>query len=422
MKKYHSPKSLEEILAEKANSFSMRPSKDLWQGIDAGLQKSARMARIRLYSLLGFLLILFSSVFYFNVFNTRTVTQTLTPDLNIPGNSLEPGQPNRGGHEQENATAPNSALPAKYEEFKLNQEKVYTSLPSFHNPIELSNNNLSDEAEAVSLVHEINGESIENMDLGIKLQAQKPLQINKLRNKQYINPHQRGWSVQVNYVPALAGRNMISRTPYSESHIKIKDKADGMTVGQSFRILSRYHFGEKLSVSFGLAYMQMGETIGLAPSTANNQQIGLAQSYGYKLSELRSIGNQEKFRNQYHFVQVPLAVYVSQPINTRLNIQLGMGLSVGYLFSKEAMVFDHRINHYAYSNNFYRNWGFGTHLQTLIGYQLNTRTQLITGPEFHYELLSTYKNYYPVNQHQYNLGWNFGVHIKMGSIPFRGGF
>lgn len=225
-----------------------------------------------------------------------------------------------------------------------------------------------------------------------------------------------GWYVQANYGPAYAYRNISSRTDYARPLEDSKKRLDKGISGFTTRVQARYHFSERFSLAFGLGYTRSGERIGMAPKKSSKVYDALAEEYGYETSEMNALGDVSYFTNEYNYAEIPLTLYSRKPLSPRLSLTTGLGISLGYMVSTNARCYDYRVDHYVNNKKFYRDWTLTSHAQLLFEYSLNTRWALAAGPELTYALLSTYRNYYTLSQHQFSVGMNFGVQWKLFDV------
>ena len=67
------------------------------------------------------------------------------------------------------------------------------------------------------------------------------------------------------------------------------------------------------------------------------------------------------------------------------------------------------MKNYINDPSFYRRWNLNSSIETFLSYKLNNGAILNAGPQFRYQLLSTYDSRYIYNEKLYNIGIKLGI-------------
>jgi hypothetical protein len=410
MSRFRIHKSFEEELAKKADEFSMQPSMTTWRGVEKEIVKTQSIQTfwkigVLSLSILAVIGILFiqddkkpTPAVYSETGITLVSPLSTSPSAKGSGNKT-PGVIERPAFAKATEGAPAFAKAAAGEEIG------FETLPVFVDPS-------IKEAEKI-ILKPVQPKASRIVAYLEKITGNKEVN----REKQAPGGKKRdAWYVQVNFSPAYAYRNISARTDFARPLENTKKQLDKGVTGYSTRVQARYHFSDRFSLAFGLGYTRSGERIGMAPRKDNPTYDALAQEYEYELTEMNSLGTDSYYSNEYAYTELPVTLYSKKPLGPRLSLTTGLGLSLGYMVATNARCYDYRVDHYVNNEKFLRDWTIGSHAQVLLEYSLNTRWAVAAGPEFNYALLSTYRNYYTLSQHQFSVGMNFGVQWKLFDI------
>lgn len=398
-------RSFEEELAKKADEFSLQPKAGSWNAIDQGVQHAAKTQKLWKIFGMGSGIIALSTLFILSTFSNKPSDQfaQMVPTIHPIKKIVSPKPPtketNPPASSELSITGPASStlLPVSIPAFHPTSVTAEIEIPS----------NTNEEMKTIAV-------RPKNMALSIdpEFEVNKPLR----RKRLPVLPKD-GWHIQASVAPGYGFHSLSTRIDNAEQLQNEKKKYDKGIQVFSAKVQARYHFTNRFSLAFGLAYTEAGEKIGIAPRNESPMYDNLAEQYGYDSVSMKSLGNSDVFTNQYRFIQVPVTLYFRKNLgHSRFGISTGFGLSFGYMYSNKSMVYDYRVEHYVDNPKFFRDWNVNAHIQSLLEFNLNTRWSLQAGPEVNYSLLSTYQNYYTLKQHQYSVGMNFGVQWKVFDI------
>lgn len=414
MSKFRIHKSFEDELAAKANEFSMKPSPRAWDGIDSGLSARARVtARMKRIAFLG-AAVVFTTLFTLYTLNNHVdepVAEKIASGTIQSGKKAATEDAAPASAENNKTVAEDSRIETSSVNRPIRVNIVSFTFPIPENPPYMLNFRV-DAEEPSTPVRSM--KPIAPIDLSLAL----PVLSNKPEHQKKTPPRnlRDGWNLSVSYAPFYAFRELNAKTEFAKPVTSFRDKTDEIIQGINIRGMARYYFLERVSLGVGLAYTRTGENIAIAPQKETKFYNAIAKDNGYTdESELYSMGSAYRHTNYYHQIELPVMLFISKPLTPRLSLTTGIGASLNYTFSKQALVYDYRIDHYADNQDFLRKWNSNFNAQVLLEYRANARMSFAAGPDFRYAVLSTYKDNYSIGQHQYTLGLNFSAQWKLFS-------
>jgi Outer membrane protein beta-barrel domain len=172
------------------------------------------------------------------------------------------------------------------------------------------------------------------------------------------------------------------------------------TVNQASAINSGFSFGigafvsrslsKRVAISVGVNYQYYSTVIRTGRSdslTASSPGAALYSS----LNGVYAHGNGYAYTNQYHFLELPLAVNFQLNKNVKTPLILEQGVSVSYLLSSNALYYDSRANLYYKDIQLLNKTQLNTSTAVMVGFRMRTN-ELLLGPQFLYGLTSLLKN------------------------------
>ena len=116
----------------------------------------------------------------------------------------------------------------------------------------------------------------------------------------------------------------------------------------------------------------------------------------------------ENLQNQYLQVSVPIGAEVKLFGNKRLQLNIAGTIQPTYLLLSDTYLLSSDYVNYAREPSLMRKWNVHTSLETFVSYKVGgIRWQV--GPQFRYQLLSSYDDRYPIKEYLREYGFKFGV-------------
>ena len=190
--------------------------------------------------------------------------------------------------------------------------------------------------------------------------------------------------------------------------------AIGFQVGGSIL----YRVTRNLSVKGGLQFnFSQYKIKAYASNSPQQATIALSSYYGYIIDSLTSytrVGNfggrtQETYSNDYYQLSAPVGFELRVLGNERLQFNIGATIQPSYLLNTNSYVLTSDYTGYTKEPSLFRHWNFSGGLEAFLTYKVGG-IRLQAGPEFRYQLLSTYNTInYSIDEHLKGYGFKFGI-------------
>jgi hypothetical protein len=184
----------------------------------------------------------------------------------------------------------------------------------------------------------------------------------------------------------------------------------GFELGSSFLYRTSKHVNFKAGIQFNYsrynieAFSSHPEkaTIALSPYWDADTMV----SY----TSVRNMGGyaQREIANQYFEISLPVGVEVRLFGNEKLQLNVAGSLQPTYLLNRNSYLITTDYKNYTKEPSLVRRWNVNAGVETYVAYNNGTvRWQL--GPQFRYQLLSSYVNKYPIKEYLMEYGVKIGV-------------
>ena len=180
-----------------------------------------------------------------------------------------------------------------------------------------------------------------------------------------------------------------------------------------------YRVTRNLSLKAGLQFNFSRYIIHAYSASPQQISIPLNSFYGYVVDSLRAIatgnvgsfGSQKALRlnNDYYQLSAPVGFELRILGNERLQWNVGGTIQPTYLLNTNSYLLSADYTNYVKAPSLYRRWNVMTGLETFLSYKLNSGLRLQAGPEFRYQLLSTYNSQYPLHENLKGYGLKLGI-------------
>jgi hypothetical protein len=113
-------------------------------------------------------------------------------------------------------------------------------------------------------------------------------------------------------------------------------------------------------------------------------------------------------KNAHMMVSVPLGIEVSLIGNSRVKFNVASTIQPTYVINNEAYLISTNLKNYAQEPSLYRKWNVHAGAEAFLS--INTGSfSWVLGPQFRYQILSSYKEKYPIKEHLMDFGFKIGV-------------
>jgi hypothetical protein len=240
-------------------------------------------------------------------------------------------------------------------------------------------------------------------------------------------PHR--WSLQVYASPTMNYRKLVGdRTSALQSSIKnipfalsipgdvsklVNHKpALGFELGGSVL----YAVGKNFSLKAGVQFNYSRYYIQAFRTTNEIATIALTDSYGFRsdsissYSSIRNFGGSaaDDLQNEYFQLSAPIGAEWKVVGKKRLQFHIAGTIQPTYLLNKNSYMITTDMKNYTVAPSLVRRWNVNTTAEAYVSYQAaGLRWQV--GPQFRYQLLSSYSSKYPISEFLMEYGIKFGI-------------
>jgi len=208
--------------------------------------------------------------------------------------------------------------------------------------------------------------------------------------------------------------------PYSTNSLFAKDVNDAVKqhpdLGLEVGTAMRYPLTNKLSFKAGLQFnfnrYQIDAYRGVpvvATYGMNNYGFGgrtpintvsiYSSTDGYRKTTLK---------NEHIILSIPIGLEYVIAGNKKLNLSIASSIQPSYLIGTNAYLISTDLKNYAKEPSLNRRWNINTAVEASVNFQSGSFRWSIA-PQYRYQLLSSFKNKYPIKENLFDMGLKFGV-------------
>ncbi len=176
------------------------------------------------------------------------------------------------------------------------------------------------------------------------------------------------------------------------------------------------HLNNRITFKGGIQfnYSKYDITAFRAPSElatiALNSQLGTAPNSLLSYTNIRNFGGSsvEVLKNQYYQLSLPVGFEVRIFGNEKLQFNIASTVQPTYLINRNTYLITTDYKNYTKAPSLVRRWNVNAGAEAFISYNRgNVKWQL--GPQFRYQLLSSYQNEYPIKEYLMEYGIKVGI-------------
>jgi hypothetical protein len=414
----------EKQLKEKADQFKMYPSDKVWNEVYSSLHTRRRRFVAGMTVLIGGILILAGSQLIFPTKNS--VSKIITAKNNKAAKpaasaSLQGLTTNSfalnamdNSEDQHNADgALNSGLPFDLRSglSSIQESRTDEMTESLPEKIQINNH----------------VKPIQPSDLKVSVNAATPLiisELNKNESSTFANPIVN--SVSADLVPEKSVTQLThihnDKLSWESSPIMVVHVANvngfvdntpvmGYDVGGNilYRISKNISLKAGLDFSFNRYYIKAYNSNPTQASvTLNSYQGYIADSLNNSNSGVSTDKNPQHYQNRYYQLSLPVGVEMNVAGNGKLQLHVGATLQPSYLLNTDAYVLSNDYNSYEKDPQAFRRWNLIAGTEVYLSYAVG-KIRWEIGPQVRYQIFSTYKNSYPLQENMLNYGIRIGI-------------
>ena len=146
----------------------------------------------------------------------------------------------------------------------------------------------------------------------------------------------------------------------------------------------------------------------------NNIQNGNLMPVDYNSIYGNVLGSNETKLNNYTVqISIPIGLDYKLAGNEKINWFMGADIQPTYVLDGNAYLISANYKNYVSDPSILRNWNVNTSIESFVSFKTPGNILLNVGPQFRYQLLSTYSKQYSYTEKLYNIGLKVGVIKKL---------
>jgi hypothetical protein len=238
------------------------------------------------------------------------------------------------------------------------------------------------------------------------------------------------WQIYVS--PTVSYRNLVGKASKNPS------QATGSVFGASMGFSTDVNDAVRHRPSIG---MELGSAL-LYPVSKNfrikaglqfNYNNYLIEAYSYKpelatfsaagpgaprpvntMSYYRNYNGYDKttLQNKHFMISTPIGFELTVVGNEKVRFNVASTLQPTYVISNQSYLVSTNLKNYAQESSLYRKWNMNAGMEAFLTLSSGSYSWVI-GPQFRYQLFSSYKNKYPIQEHLLDLGFKVGVNKRL---------
>jgi Outer membrane protein beta-barrel domain len=436
----------ERQLKEKADQFKMYPSDRVWNEVHSSLHTRKRRFVVGMSFLIGSILFLAGTQLISPVHNTRP--KSITAKINTP---VKPAAsvdlPDFTAGNFEAAPLINSADLQRSDESKSGttsfmlrpvnsserstadvQESLIEKNTIRVKPIQPLEQTVSRKPEATVSTNELI-ESVQSVlnnpapDIIVaEMISEKPVnQLSRNHSDRY------SWEIYVtptintHYLNGINYRTMAQALPTAPIMVVHIANVNGFVdntpvLGYNVGGNILYRISKNISLKAGLEFSFSRYYINTYNSKPGQSSATLSSYFGYVADSLISMSNgsssidknPDRFQNRYYQLSIPLGVDMRVVSSGKFQVHLGATVQPSYLLNTDAYVLSNDFSSYTKDAEAFRRWNLIAGAEAYISYGVG-KIRWEIGPQVRYQIFSTYKNSYPLQENMLNYGIRIGI-------------
>jgi hypothetical protein len=174
-----------------------------------------------------------------------------------------------------------------------------------------------------------------------------------------------------------------------------------------------YSIGKNLRIKGGLQFNYSQYNINAFNYAA---EIAPLSAAGIGHTEIKALTNIRNFdgysntelRNEHFSISMPIGAELMVIGNKDIAFNIGGSIQPAVMLNNQAYLLSTNLRNYAKAPSLYRNFNINTALEAFLTFNRGSLRWNV-GPQIRYQLLSSYKESYPIKEHLYDYGFKVGV-------------
>lgn len=247
-----------------------------------------------------------------------------------------------------------------------------------------------------------------------------------------VNPYKgkhtrKSWELQLSLSPTVSYRKLIEDTDALHAARSVMSTAPAFAVpeltsvvkhkpdlGLQFGISVKRSLSDHLSFTGGVQFNINKYNIRAYRGASEMATVGLSSGGGAgtvsSFTNYRSSGGYwaNWLANFYFTASLPIGFQYRIIGNKKLNLNIASTIQPAYLLGNHAYILSTDYKNYLEVPSLIRRWNVNGQFETFIGFQTG-KTKWTLGPQARYQILSSYEQAYPIQEHLFDIGIKLGV-------------
>lgn len=237
--------------------------------------------------------------------------------------------------------------------------------------------------------------------------------------------HKNKWETSFHFVPSVGYRNLFEsrnwitygNSPLMVSRLNVNQFVDHKpAIGFELGGGMRYRLNRSLVLKTGLQLNLTRYSIGAFAHPKERTMVALNPSLGFRpdtlitTSNIRNLaGNRPaRLHNAYLQISMPIGAELKLFGDERLQVNLGGSLQPSYLLNTNQLQLSGDFSNYVSEPSLLRRWNLASSMEVFVTYR-SGKVNWQIGPQFRYNLLSTFKKEYPIKENLMEYGLKIGI-------------
>lgn len=232
-------------------------------------------------------------------------------------------------------------------------------------------------------------------------------------------------SYVMSFAPSIGYRNLFDgknhitygNSPLMVRHLNVNQFVDHQpSIGFELGGGIRYQVSRVLAIRTGLQFNLTRYSIEAFSHSPEKTTLSLNPAYGYQretmvaTSNVRNIvgNNPERLQNQYMQLALPIAAELKLFGDNKLQVNIAGSIQPIYLLNTNQYLLSNDFSNYVKEPSLVRRWNMATSMEAFVSYNTGgIRWQV--GPQFRYNLMSSFKKQYAIRENLMEYGVKIGV-------------
>jgi hypothetical protein len=287
--------------------------------------------------------------------------------------------------------------------------------------------------ESVSAIPPVNALGIVSLDADNLMDAVKSSRSREsnpsLRRDGTVIKRRKATALQLYFSPSISYRRLVGHAtqsnyvytglPYSANLGFPTDVNKAVThkpsVGMELGAAFAYPLSRNLRFKAGLQFNLNNYDIEAYSYTPELAPLTSAASPGYS-RPINTVSYYRNFfgfsrtwlRNSHFMVSTPIGLELSVPTGKRMSLNLASTLQPTYTLRSNSYLISTNLKNYAQEPSLYRNWNLNAGAEAYLSVSKGSY-KWIMGPQIRYQILSSYKDNYPISENLIDYGVKIGI-------------